>query len=81
MSAKRLERTLRRMLLRCERLNESNALQLKELILKDGYISKSEQKLMEYAIEHDLLDDAAFEVFLDLVLDRLSQTKSRKSIA
>ncbi|MDZ4833315.1 MAG: hypothetical protein SGJ27_05895 [Candidatus Melainabacteria bacterium] len=68
MSATTIERTLRRMLNSKERLSKNDAKRLRELILKDGYFSKTERKIVRNAIENNLLDDPAFEVFLDLYL-------------
>lgn len=70
MSCKTIERTMRRMLSRKERLNMGDAVRIKELMLADGIISKSEKKMCQYAIENDLLDERAFEVFLDLLLSK-----------
>lgn len=81
MSAKTIERTLRRMLNRKERLTKQDAVRLKELILKDGYLSRSEKKILQYAIENDLLEDRAFEIFLDLILDKGGNRVGEKAIA
>lgn len=70
MSAKTIERMLRRMLTRRERLTGRDAVRLKDLILEDGYLSRSERKILHYAIENGLLEDEAFEIFLDLILDK-----------
>lgn len=71
MAAKTIERTLRRMLNTKERLNKVDAIQLRSLILEDGFLSKSEKKVLHNAIEDDLLDDEAIEIFLDLLLDKV----------
>lgn len=70
MAAKRLEQTLRRMLSRKERLSRADAMRLKELILDDGYLSRSEIKVVQRAIDNNLLDEAAFEIFLELLLEK-----------
>lgn len=78
MSATKIERTLRRMLNSKERLSKTDAKRLRDLILEDGYFSKSERKVVRNAIENDLLDDPAFEVFLDLYLhDQLGPKDER----
>lgn len=81
MSATTIERTLRRMLNRKERLSKADAKLLRELILEDGYFSKTERKVVRNAIENDLLDDPAFEVFLDLYLDNQLGEKDERAIA
>lgn len=81
MAAKRVERTLRRMLSNKERLSKANALRLKELIFEDGFMSKSERKVVHYAIENNLLEDPAFEIFLGLLLDRPDNEQAEKAIA
>lgn len=81
MAAKTVERTLRRMLSTKERLNKTNALQLRHLILEDGFLSKSEKKVVQFAINNDLLDDSAFESFLDLLLDGQTREQQDKAIA
>lgn len=80
MAAKRVEKTLRRMLTQKERLSKADAIRLKELILQDGYFSKSERKVILHAIENDLLQDSAFEVFLELILEKRNQ-EGEKTIA
>jgi hypothetical protein len=70
MSATSIERKLRRMLNAKERLTRSDALRLKEAILADDYLSRSERKIIVHAMENDLLDDGACEVFIELLLQR-----------
>lgn len=78
MSGIAIERTLRRMLNSKERLNKTDANRLRELILEDGYFSRTEEKIVRHAIENDLLDDQAFDVFLDLYLhNQLGQIDKR----
>ncbi|MBX9693584.1 MAG: hypothetical protein K2Z81_14440 [Cyanobacteria bacterium] len=67
MSAKRIERTMRRMLNNKRQLNNRDAMRIRELILEDGYISKSEKKLVWQAMENDLLECPAIEIFHDLL--------------
>jgi len=81
MSATKIERTLRRMLNSKERLSKADAKRLRELILEDGYFSKTERKVVRNAIENDLLDDPAFEVFLDLYLHNQLGHKYERAIA
>ncbi|MBX3073293.1 hypothetical protein KF707_20900 [Candidatus Obscuribacterales bacterium] len=81
MSATKIERTLRRMLSRKERLSKADAKRLRDLILEDGYFSRSERKVVRNAIENDLLDDPAFEVFLDLYLNDQLRPKDERTIA
>ncbi|MDX2105875.1 MAG: hypothetical protein SFY67_05680 [Candidatus Melainabacteria bacterium] len=81
MSATKIERTLRRMLNSNERLTKADAKRLRELILEDGYFSKTERKVVRNAIENDLLDDPAFEVFLDLYLHNQLGHKDERAIA
>ena len=81
MAAKNIERTLRRMLSTKERLNKRNALQLKDLMLEDGFLSRSERKVVKFAIDNDLLDDSAFEVFLELLLDGQTRERRDRTIA
>jgi hypothetical protein len=81
MSATKIERTLRRMLNSKERLTKADAKRLRELILEDGYFSKTERKVVRNAIENDLLDDPAFEVFLDLYLHNQLGHKDERAIA
>jgi hypothetical protein len=73
MAAKRLEQTLRRMLNRKERLSKADAIRIKDLILDDGYMSRSEIKVVQRAIDNNLLDDAAFEIFLELLLEKYGE--------
>lgn len=77
MPATTIERTLRRMLSTKERLSKGDALRLKEMILADGYLSKSERKIMVRAIENDLLDDSAFEIFLEMLLQKIERRRDR----
>lgn len=81
MATKTIERTLRRMLNSKERLNKADAIQLRKLILDDGYLSKSEKKIVQYAIDNDLLEDTAFEIFLELLLKKHEVEQSKKAIA
>lgn len=77
MSAKTIERTLRRMLSRKARITKGDAIRLKHLILEDGHLSKSEMKIINHAIKNDLLDDSAFEIFLELLLDKQALHRTR----
>lgn len=79
--AKTIERTLRRMLNKKERLSKADAVRLKGLILDDGYLSRSEIKIMQRAIDNDLLDEAAFEVFVELLLDEYGDEIGDRAIA
>lgn len=81
MSATKIERTLRRMLNSKRRLSKTDAKRLRELILEDGYFSKTERKVVSNAIENDLLDDPAFVVFLDLYLHNQLGQKDERAIA
>ena len=81
MSATKIERTLRRMLNSKRRLSKTDAKRLRELILEDGYFSKTERKVVRNAIENDLLDDPAFAVFLDLYLHNQLGQKDERAIA
>jgi hypothetical protein len=81
MATKNMERTVRQMLRKHERLNRNDAVQLKELVLSDGYISRSERKIMIHAIENNLLDDDALEVVIDLLLQRSRNAGSHRAIA
>lgn len=81
MSARTIEQTMRRMLNTKERLNRNDAVRLKKLILADGYLSRGEKKLMTQAIENNLLDDQAFEIFLDLLLYRCTGESNRRATA
>ena len=81
MSATTIERTVRRMLNRKARLSKADAKRLRELILEDGYFSKTERKVVRNALENDLLDDPAFEVFLDLYLHNQLGEKDERAIA
>lgn len=81
MAAETVKRTLRRMLSTKERLSKANALRLRELILADGYLSRSERKVVQFAMENDLLEDAAFEIFLELLLDQQTIENAQKAIA
>lgn len=81
MSARNIEQALRRMLNNKERLNKKDAERLKELILADGYLSRSERKIVRNAIDHDLLDDPAFEIFLDLLLSKYGSGENQQAIA
>ncbi len=64
-----------------ERLTKADAKRLRELILEDGYFSKTEGKVVRNAIENDLLDHPAFEVFLDLYLHNQLGHKDERAIA
>lgn len=68
MAATMIERTLRRMLSTKDRISKSDALRLKELILEDGYLSRSEKKIIQKAFENDLLTEEAFEILLEVML-------------
>lgn len=81
MSAKTIEHTLRRMLNAKERLSKKDAIQIRELILEDNYLSRGEKKIVHEAIENDLLSDEAFEILIDLVLERSMGVKQSKAIA
>jgi hypothetical protein len=81
MSAKQIERSLRRMLNSKERLTKADADRLKDLILADGYLSRSERKVVRHAMENDLLDEPAFEIFLDLLLKKYGNEEAERAIA
>ncbi|MBZ0188517.1 MAG: hypothetical protein K8F91_19875 [Candidatus Obscuribacterales bacterium] len=81
MSASTIERTFRRMLHKNGRLNKNDARELRKMILADGYFSKSEKKLVNQAIESDLLDEPAFEIFLDLLLQIYPKQSDKRAIA
>lgn len=81
MAANTLERTLRRMLSTKDRLSKNDAIRLRTLILEDGYLSKSEKKIVQRALENDLLTETAFEVFLDLLLDKDNPEKRSEVVA
>lgn len=81
MATKTLERTLRRMLSRKERLSKADAIRLKELILNDGYLSRSEIKIVQRAMDNNLLDEAAFEIFLELLLYKYGDEIGDRAIA
>jgi hypothetical protein len=81
MSATNVERALRRALNRKERLNKADALRLKQMVLADGYLSRSERKVMLQTVEHDLLDEDAFEIFLDVLLEKYSGRRRDRNIA
>jgi len=81
MSAKQIEQTLRRMLHSKERLGKADADRLRELILEDGYLSKSERKIVQHAIDNDLLEEPAFEIFLDLLLRKYGNEDNQRAIA
>jgi hypothetical protein len=70
MSATLIERELRRALNRKERLSKADALRLREMVLEDGYLSRGERKVMVQAIENNLLDDDAFEIFVQVLLQQ-----------
>jgi hypothetical protein len=80
-SSTTIERTLRRMVNKNERLSKSDARRLHELILEGGSASRTERKIVRYAIENHLLDDPAFEVFLDLYLHNHLGQSDERSIA
>lgn len=81
MAAKTIERTLRRMLSTKERLSKHDAIRLRKLILEDGYLSKSEKKIIRRALENDLLTEEAFEIFLQLLLDKYKGDSRAEKIA
>jgi hypothetical protein len=81
MSATRIERTLRRALNKKDRLNKADALRLKQMVLADGYLSRSERNIMVQAVEHDLLDEDAFDIFVDVLLQKSSGRGAEQSIA
>lgn len=80
MSSTSVERTLRRILSKKERLNVTDARLLHKLIMEDGYFSKTERKVVQHAIDNDLLDDPSFEIFLELMLSKPSRV-DQQSIA
>ena len=80
MSAVRIEQTLRRMLHSKDKLNKEDARRLKALILADGYISRSERKVIENAIRHGKLDQDAHADFLEL-LERKANSVGSQYIA
>ncbi len=65
--SKKIERTMRRMLNNKRQLNNRDAVRIRDLILADGYFSRGEKKLVRQAIEKDLLEWHAFQVFHDLL--------------
>jgi hypothetical protein len=82
MSAKQIEHTLRRMLNNKERLTKGDADKLKQLILSDGYLSRSERKVVYTAIENDRLDNFAVQIFLELLLEKYGDSSdSKRAIA
>lgn len=81
MSANNVERMVRRMLHNKERLSKNDAVRLKKLILADGYLSRSERKVVRTAIENDRLEDPAFEIFLDLLLSKYGNTGNHQTTA
>jgi hypothetical protein len=70
MSAGKLEQTVRRALSKKERLNKLDARHVKEMVLEDGYVSRTERRVMMRAVEAGVLDDDAFAVFVDLLLSK-----------
>ncbi|MGE0264749.1 MAG: hypothetical protein AB7V06_18885 [Candidatus Obscuribacterales bacterium] len=81
MSAVKIEQTLRRMLNNKPRLSKRDAVMLKELILADNYISRSEAKVILNAIRQGKLDQQAEPIFQDLLAKSRTQSESMKSIA
>lgn len=57
-----IQRTLKGMLRKRERLSKQQALQLREMILADGFVSKSERKILHHAMEDDLFDQDSYEI-------------------
>jgi hypothetical protein len=68
MSSTNIVHTLRRMLHRKEQLNKKDAVRLRELLLADGYLSRSERKLIRNAIHNNLLDDVACQIISELLI-------------
>lgn len=81
MAAETIQRTLRRMLSNKERLSKSDAIKLKKLILSDGYVSRSEKKIVQETFDNDRLTDAALEAFIELLLNRTDADEDIKQIA
>jgi hypothetical protein len=67
MSATKLEQKVRRALNKKERLNKLDARHVKEMVLADGYVSRTERRVMTRAVEQRLLDDDAFAVIDQLL--------------
>jgi|SRR6516162_4713258 hypothetical protein len=66
-AASKIYETLRTMLQQRGRLSRNHALRLRELILLDGRVSEAEQKIVETALDNQLLDDDALPIFADLI--------------
>jgi hypothetical protein len=81
MSLTNVERTLRRALNKKERLNKADATRLKHMVLSDGYLSRGERRVMVQAMEDDLLNDDAFEIFLEVLLQKHNGLRARRQIA
>jgi len=78
MSAKIFERTVKRLLGRRQQLDKADAARLRELVLADGYVSRSERKVIVQIMRKDRVNDEAFDLFVDLLLRK---DHARRAIA
>ncbi len=63
-----LKRAYRRFIHEDHRLSKREAIRLRQMILSDCYISKSERTFLTGVLDDGACDDAAFEILLDLLL-------------